>query len=125
MPWFSPRPDKRRFPRFKADVPAIAGLVQEREIIPLRVRCDSISEGGVGARGRGLQPLRVGDLVTIELRIPVTAQPIWVDTIVRYVLMQHGMGQCGLEFLSLTEDQLDVIKRYCRLQPLKKRWLWF
>jgi c-di-GMP-binding flagellar brake protein YcgR len=125
MPWFSRPPEQRRFPRFKADVPAIAGLVHQSEIIPLRVRCDSISEGGVGARGRGLEPLRVGDLVTMELRIPVSQRPIWVDTIVRYVISHHRADQCGMEFLSLSDDQRSVIKSYCRLQPLKKRWLWF
>lgn len=117
--------DQRRFPRFKADVPAIAGLVHEREIIPLRVHCDTISEGGVGARGRGLEPLRVGDLVTMELRIPVSIEPIWVNSIVRYVLTHRRTARCGVEFLSLTEDERSVIKRYCRLQPPKKRWLWF
>lgn len=124
MPWFSRPPDKRRFPRFKADVPATANLVRDREIISFRTRCDSISEGGVGARGRGLEPLHLGDLVTMELHIPVAIQPVWVDTIVRYVVARHKTGRCGLEFLSLSEDQRSVIKRYCQQQPLKKRWRW-
>lgn len=125
MPWFSRLPEQRRFPRFKADIPAIASLVRESEIVSLRTRCDSISEGGVGARGRGLEPMRVGDLVTMELHIPVSGQPIWVDTIIRYVLARHKNGLCGLEFPSLSEDQRRIINRYCRLQPLKKRWRWF
>lgn len=124
MPWFSRPPEQRRFPRFKADIPAIASLVRESEIVSLRTRCDSISEGGVGARGNGLEPMHVGDLVTMELHVPVSAQPIWVDTIVRYLAMHRRTGRCGLEFLSLSEDQRSLIKRYCRLQPLKKRWRW-
>jgi c-di-GMP-binding flagellar brake protein YcgR len=124
MPWFSRPFEQRRFPRFKADVPAIANLVRDREIVSLRTRCDSISEGGVGTRGRGLQPLHLGDLVTMELHIPVSMELIWVDTIVRYVLVRHRTGHCGLEFLSLSEDQRSLIKRYCHQQPLKERWRW-
>jgi hypothetical protein len=59
----------------------------------------------------------------MELHIPASTQTIWVDTIVRYVVVHRRTGRCGLEFLSLTEDQRSVIKSYCRLQPLKKRWL--
>ena len=71
-----------------------------------------------------MEPLRLGDLVTLELHFPVSAQPIWVDTIVRYVVLHRRTGQCGLQFLSLSEDQRSVIKRYCEQQPLKKRWRW-
>ena len=124
MPWFSHPPDNRRFPRFKADVPAIANLVRDREIVSLRTHCDSISENGVGARGRGLEPLHLGDLVTMELHIPLSMQPIWVDTIVRYLAVRHRRGRCGLEFLSVSQDQRDLIKRYCKQQPLKKHWRW-
>lgn len=124
MPWFSRPPEQRHFPRFKADVPAIASLVRETEIISLRTRCESISEGGAGARGRGMEPLRVGDLVTLQLHFPVSPQPIWVDTIVRYVVLHRRTGECGFQFLSLSEDQLRLIRRYCRLQTLKKRWRW-
>jgi PilZ domain len=66
--------------------------------------------------------MRVGDLVTMELHVPISAQPIWVDTIVRYIVMHHRTGRCGCEFLSLSEDQRRIINRYCRLQPLTKRW---
>jgi|SRR5579872_7204359 len=121
MPWFSHPPDNRRFPRFKADIPAIANLVRDREILSLRIRCDSISENGVGARGRGLEPLHLGDLVTMELHIPLSIPP---NTLVRYVAVRHRRGRCGLEFLALSQDQRDLIKRYCEQQPLKKRWRW-
>ena len=69
-----------------------------------------------------MEPLLLGDLVTLELHFPVPAQPIWVDTIIRYLVMHRRTGQCGLQFLSLSEDQRRLIKRYCRLLPLKRRW---
>jgi hypothetical protein len=74
MRWFWQSSDLRRFPRFKADVPVIASLIGDREITPFQSRCESISEGGVGARG--LKSCALGDLVTLELHLPVSAQPI-------------------------------------------------
>ena len=67
MRWFWQASDRRRFPRFKADVPEIAGLIGDRDIISLRTRCESISEGGVGTPG--LESLGLGD-VTLELHLP-------------------------------------------------------
>lgn len=118
MPSSSRPPDQRRFHRFKADVPAIARLVGEREIISLRTLCESISEGGVGARGRGLEALALGDdVVSLELYLPIsTLQPIWVDAVVRCIT-----DRCGLEFLSLSDEQRKIIKHYCRLHPREKR----
>lgn len=106
----SPGSDQRHFPRFQADVPAIASLVSDSEILSFRVWCDNISEGGVGTFG--LESVALGDLVSFELHIPISKQPVWVDAIVR-----HGGGRRGLEFLPLGDDQRSLIKRYCRLQP--------
>lgn len=102
----------------------MASLVREREIVSFPVRCNSISQGGLGARGRGLEALRLDDLVTMELHLPISAQPIWVNTTVRYSVLRRRTGQCGLQFLSLSEDQRSLIERYCRQQPLQKRRGW-
>ncbi len=55
MPWFSRAPEQRRLPRFKANIHTVATLIREQDIVSFRARCDTISEDGVGARGRGLQ----------------------------------------------------------------------
>jgi hypothetical protein len=60
----------------------------------------------------------------MELHIPVAPQPIWVDTIVRYTVLRRRTRRCGLEFLSLSEDQGSLIQRYSRILPLQKRWRW-
>ena len=121
MRWFWQAPDRRRYPRFKADVPVTASLIGDRDIISLRTRCESISEGGIGARVHGLRVLAEGDLVALELHLPVSKHPIWIDTIVRY----SSTARCGLEFRSLGPNQRKLIKHYCRLQPKEKsrRWL--
>ncbi len=124
MPRFSPAPEQRRFPRFRANVPTIANLIREREIASFRARCDSISEGGIGARGRGLQSLAVGDLVTLELHIPISTHALSVNSVVRYIHGRRNTGRCGLQFQSLSEEQRDLIKCYCNLLPVKKRWWW-
>jgi c-di-GMP-binding flagellar brake protein YcgR len=115
MPWV-PRPsERRRFPRFEADVPALASIVGDREIVSIRTRCSSISEGGVDAPG--LQSLTLGERVTLELNLPVSTQPIRVDTIV----MRRGADRCALEFASLSNYQRNLIRRFCHLLPKEKR----
>jgi c-di-GMP-binding flagellar brake protein YcgR len=124
MPWLSRPSEQRRSPRFKANIPTVASLIRERDIVSFRARCDTISEGGVGARGRGLQSLVIGDLVALELYIPVSAHALSVNSVVRYIQGRRGAGRCGLQFQSLTEEQHNLIKRYCNLLPLKKRRWW-
>ena len=114
MPWFSRRPEHRRSPRFKADVRAVATLVGDKDIISVRAHCESISE--VGLSVSGLSSLAVGDQVTLELHIPVSQKPFWVDVVVR-----RSGERCALEFVSLNDEQRRLIKRYCRLQPEEKR----
>lgn len=114
MRWFSRPPNRRRSARFKADVRIVVTLVGNTEIIPVRAHCENISEAGLSASG--LSSLAIGDRVTLELEVPVVTRRIWVDAVVR-----RSGELCALEFVSLTEDQRNVIKRYCRLQPEEKR----
>lgn len=114
MRWFSRPPDRRRSARFKADVPTIVSLIGERDIVPVHVRCHSISEAGLSASG--LDSLAVGDRVTLELHIPVSTQAVWIQAVVR-----RSGDPCAMEFTSLSDDQRNLIKRYCRLQPEEKR----
>ncbi len=124
MPWFPHAPEQRRSPRFKANIHTVATLIRERDIVSFRARCDTISEGGVGACGRGLQSLVVGDLVALELYIPVSTHALSVNSVVRYIHGRRNTSRCGLQFQSLTEAQRDLINRYCSLLPLRKRWWW-
>src|SRR5512135_589873 len=110
MRWFSRPPDRRRSARFKADVRVFVTLVGNTELVPVRARCESISEAGLSASG--LSSLASGDRVTLELDVPVTTRHIWVEAVVR-----RSGDPCALEFVSLNEEQRNVIKRYCRLQP--------
>lgn len=106
-------PERRRLPRFKTNFHAIASLVRDSDIVPLPGRCETVSEGGIGARGRGLDFLVAGDLVALELYIPLLDHAFTANSIVRYVQGQRRVLRCGLQFLSLTDGQHALIKRYC------------
>ena len=116
MGLFSRPPDRRRSKRFKADVRVVVTLVGSTDVVPVRAHCESISQ--VGLKASGLGSLAVGYRVTLELDIPVAKQRIWVDAAVR-----RGGDPCALEFTSLSDEQRNLIKRYCRLQPEERRRL--
>lgn len=114
MAWFSRAPERRAVSRFQADVPLVISLVADQEIASLRAKADGISEGGLSLRN--VQGIGPGQAVSLELHLPIATQPIWVEAVVR-----HNAGRCGLQFTALSNEQRELIKRYCRLQPREKR----
>ncbi|HKU19730.1 MAG TPA: PilZ domain-containing protein [Terriglobales bacterium] len=114
MAWFSRATERRGSPRFQAEVPLVVSLVADEEIASVRALADGISEGGLSVSN--LQGLPIGQSVSLEIRLPIAAQPIWVEAVVT-----HDSGHYGLRFTSLTEEQRNLIRRYCRLQPRQKR----
>jgi c-di-GMP-binding flagellar brake protein YcgR len=110
----SKAPERRRFERFRADFSLVASVVGEQEIKSARGRCHSLSQGGIAAVFQ--QQLLSGELVNLELRLPNSTKSLWVDAVVR-----RQNSDCGMEFLSLSEEQAKAIKRYSSLQPLEKR----
>jgi hypothetical protein len=94
----------------------VVTLVGTTDVVPVRAHCESISEAGLSASGLG--SLAVGDRVTLELDIPIAKQRIWVEAVVR-----RAGDPCALEFASLRDEQRNLIKRYCRLQPEERRRL--
>lgn len=107
-------PDQRKSPRFAAEVPLVISVVGDEEISSLRTLANGISLGGLSARG--VDGLVVGQGVSLELHFPNSTQPIWLEGVVR-----HNSGYYGIQFVSLSEAQGKLIKRYCRLQPRQKR----
>ena len=57
MRWFSHAPEQRRLPRFRTNIHTVASLVCDRDIVSFRARCETSSQGGIGARGQGLESL--------------------------------------------------------------------
>ncbi len=114
MSWFSRAPNRRACPRFEADVPLVISLVADEEIASVRAKADGISQGGLSVSG--LQGIGPGQAVSLEIRLPTATQSIWVEAVVR-----HNAGHHGLQVTALSNEQRELIKRYCRLQPREKR----
>ncbi len=64
---------------------------------------------GIGATLTG--ELAAGEVVLMELSLPLSAFPLKLRAIVRY---RHGLRH-GFEFLTLTPDQRATMERVCEM----------
>jgi hypothetical protein len=98
----------RRFPRFVIDVRLQVKMFQAGEFRNCWGRSTEMGQDGIGATLTG--SLEPGEIVTLEIPLPLTPYPIKVRAIVRY---RQGL-RYGFEFLTLNENQRDTIKRVCQ-----------
>ncbi|HEY3973772.1 MAG TPA: PilZ domain-containing protein [Candidatus Sulfotelmatobacter sp.] len=97
----------RRFPRFTIDVRLQVKMFQAGEFRSCWGRSTEMGQDGIGATLTG--SLEAGEIVTLEIPLPLTPYPIKVRAIVRY---SQGL-RYGFEFLTLNDGQRDTIKRVC------------
>jgi len=97
----------RRFPRFVLDVRLQVRMFQNGEFCTCWGRSTEIGQDGIGATLTG--DLEPGEIVTLEIPLPLSPYPIKVRAIVRY---RHGL-RYGFEFLTLNESQRDTVRRVC------------
>lgn len=97
----------RRFPRFIIDVRLQVKMFQAGEFRSCWGRSTEMGQDGIGATLTG--SLEPGEIVTLEIPLPLTPYPIKVRAIVRY---RQGL-RYGFEFLTLNDNQRDTIKRVC------------
>src|SRR5271168_1095707 len=97
----------RRFPRFAIDVRLQVRMFQDGEFRTCWGRSTELGQDGIGATLTG--SLESGEIVTLEIPLPLTPYPIKVRAIVRYC---QGL-RYGFEFLTLNEPQRDTIRRVC------------
>ncbi|HTS36618.1 MAG TPA: PilZ domain-containing protein [Candidatus Solibacter sp.] len=97
----------RRFPRFSIDVRLQVKMFQDGEFRSCWGRSTEMGQDGIGATLTGT--LETGEIVTLEIPLPLTPYPIKVRAIVRYC---QGL-RYGFEFLTLNEIQRDTIRRVC------------
>jgi hypothetical protein len=72
-------------------------------------RSNELGEDGVGGTLTG--ELAVGEVVSMELSLPLAAYPLKVRALVRYRIgLRHGF-----EFLAMSEAQRDVLRRVCEM----------
>ena len=97
----------RRFPRFVIDVRLQVKMFQDGEFRTCWGRSTEMGQDGIGATLTG--SLEPGEIVTLDIPLPLTPYPIKVRAIVRY---RQGL-RYGFEFLTLNDSQRDTIRRVC------------
>jgi hypothetical protein len=72
-------------------------------------RANEVGEDGVGGTMTG--ELEPGEVVSMELSLPLAAYPLKLRALVRYRIgLRHGF-----EFLAINEQQRDVLQRVCEM----------
>jgi hypothetical protein len=103
----------RRFPRFVIDMRLQVRMFQDGEFRTCWGRSTELGQDGIGATLTG--SLENGEIVTLEIPLPLTPYPIKVRAIVRY---RQGL-RYGFEFLTLNEAQRDTLRRVCEYLATK------
>jgi hypothetical protein len=97
----------RRYPRFVLDVRLQVRMFQNGEFCSCWGRSTELGQDGIGATLTG--SLSKGEIVTLEIPLPLTPYPIKVRAIVRFC---QGL-RYGFEFLTMNESQRDTVRRVC------------
>jgi hypothetical protein len=103
----------RRYPRYAIDVRLQVKMFQAGEFRACWGRSTEMGQDGIGATLTG--SLETGEIVTLEIPLPLSPYPIKVRAIVRY---RQGL-RYGFEFLTLNEGQRDTIQRVCQYLATK------
>lgn len=99
----------RRFPRFAVDVRISLQVFRTSGTVSLWGRSSELGEDGIGATLTG--ELEIGEVVSMELSLPLAAAPMKVRALVRY----HMGLRHGFEFLALTDSQREMLHRVCEM----------
>ena len=95
---------RRRFPRYRTDLPITVRNPLERN---LEGHCNVIAEGGLCVTLPEAVP--EGNVVLLEFVVPTHPTPLRVWAAVRYLIgLQHGV-----EFISITEGERLSIRQFC------------
>ncbi len=103
----------RRYPRFAIDARMQVRMFQSGEFQNCWGRSTELGEDGIGATLTG--ELQAGEIVSLEIRLPLSPYPLKVRAIVRY---RDGL-RYGFEFLTLTGTQREMLRRVCEVLATK------
>jgi hypothetical protein len=99
----------RRFPRHRLDSRIQLSVFREGVTTSLWGRTSELGQDGVGATLSA--ELKVGEVVSMEFPIPVPPYFMKVRAIARYC---EGL-RCGFEFLIVTDEQRENLRRVCEV----------
>jgi len=110
MPEPVPNPRvRRRFPRVPLDVRLTVQVLRAGEKISAWGRSHELGQDGIGATlTGGMEP---GEVVWLEISLPLSAAPMRMRAIVRY---RDGLRH-GFEFLAMSDEQRSVLVRLCQM----------
>jgi hypothetical protein len=104
----------RKYPRFALDTRVQVKMFQDGEHRTCWGRSTEIGQDGIGATLTG--SLEKGEIVTLEIPLPLTTYPIKVRAIVRF---RQGL-RYGFEFLTMSEPQRETMRRVCQYLATKQ-----
>lgn len=84
-------------------------IFRSGETVSFWGRSNELGEDGVGGTLTG--ELAIGEVVSMELSLPLAPYPLKVRALVRYRIgLRHGF-----EFLAMSDAQRDVLRRVCEM----------
>jgi hypothetical protein len=100
---------QRRYPRFPLDVRVSVHVMREGEKVSVWGRSHELGQDGIGGTLTG--EIEPGEVVSMELAMPLAAAPLKVRAIVRY---RDGLRH-GFEFLAMSTEQREMLTRVCEM----------
>jgi hypothetical protein len=99
----------RRYSRFPIDLRIKVRAFQNGEFSTSWGRSTELGEDGIGGTLTG--NFETGEIVSLELPLPLTSYPLTIRGVVRY---RNGQ-RYGFEFLIISDSQRDIIRRVCEM----------
>lgn len=104
----------RRYLRYSLDVRVSIKVFRPGNPIVLWGRSIEMGQDGIGVTLTG--QLEVGEVATLEVRLPASSNPLKLRALVRY---RDGLRH-GFEFLARDATQQELILRTCELLNLRQ-----
>jgi PilZ domain len=99
----------RKFPRYPFDCRIKAHVFRDGTTLDLWGRSTELALDGIG--GTLTRELEPGEVVTLEIPLPLATYPLKLRAIVRY---RHGLHH-GFEFLTISPADRNSIERVCEM----------
>ena len=99
----------RRYPRYQLDIRLSLHVFRSGKTVSLWGRSNELGQDGIGGTLTG--ELEPGEVVSMEISLPLAAYPMKIRALVRY---RDGLRH-GFEFLALSSDQHAAIQRVCEM----------
>jgi|ERR1700691_5257411 len=103
----SAAPSPRRYRRYPADIRVSVEVFRPGGSAAMWGRSTELGEDGIGATLTG--EIEPGEVVSLELSLPVASVPLRLRALARY---RDGLRH-GFEFLALNEEQRELLHRVC------------